>query len=158
MFEETIQLRVRYHDCDPLGIVYHGHYAKFFEIGRTEAMRKHDFAYKKLEELGFAMPVVEMNIKYFRPARYDELMDIKTIIKDWPDKKIVFTSEIYNQQQQLLTSSETTFVYVKKDSLRRCHIPEIVLEHLKPFFKEELKKIKEEKKAKEKATKINHKI
>jgi acyl-CoA thioester hydrolase len=130
----------------------------FFEIGRTEAMRKHDFAYKKLEELGFAMPVVEMNIKYFRPARYDELMDIKTIIKDWPDKKIVFISEIYNQQQQLLTSSETTFVYVKKDSLRRCHIPEIVLEHLKPFFKDELKKIKEEKKAKEKTTKINHKI
>lgn len=158
MFEETIQLRVRYHDCDPLGIVYHGHYAKFFEIGRTEAMRKHDFAYKKLEELGFAMPVVEMHIKYNRPARYDELMDIKTIIKDWPDKKIIFISEIYNQQHQLLSSSETTFVYVKKDSLRRCHIPEIVLEHLKPFFTEELKKIKEEKKAKEKTTKISHKI
>ena len=145
MFEETIQLRVRYHDCDPLGIVYHGHYVKFFEIGRTEAMRKHDFSYKKLEELGLAMPVVEMNIKYFRPARYDELMDIKTIIKDWPDKKIIFLSEIYNQEKQLLTSSETTFVYVKKDSLRRCHIPQIVLEHLAPFFVEEQKKVKEEK-------------
>ena len=158
MFEETIQLRVRYHDCDPLGIVYHGHYAKFFEIGRTEAMRKHGFSYKQLEELGFAMPVVEMNIKYFRPARYDELMDIKTIIREWPEKKIIFSSEIYNQQGQLLTSSETTFVYVKKDSLRRCHIPEIVLEHLKPFFTAELKKIKEEKKAKDKAPRITHKI
>ena len=123
-----------------------------------EAMRKHDFSYKKLEELGYAMPVVEMNIKYFRPARYDELMDIKTIIKEWPDKKIIFTSEIYNQQGQLLTSSDTTFVYVKKDSLRRCHIPEIVLEHLKPFFTEELKKIKEEKKAKDKTVKVAHKI
>lgn len=155
MFEETIQLRVRYHDCDPLGIVYHGHYAKFFEIGRTEAMRKHDFSYKKLEELGFAMPVVEMNVKYFRPARYDELMNIKTIIKDWPDKKIVFISEIYNQQEQLLTSSETTFVYVKKDSLRRCHIPEIVLEHLKPFFDDESRVVKEEKK--QRPSKINQK-
>jgi acyl-CoA thioester hydrolase len=136
--------------------VYHGHYAKFFETGRTEAMRKHDFSYKKLEELGYAMPVVEMNVKYFRPARYDELMDIKTIIRDWPEKKIVFISEIYNQNAQLLTSSETTFVYVKKDSLRRCHIPEIVLDHLRPFFNEEINKIKEDKKTK--STKINHKI
>ena len=134
MFEETIQLRVRYHDCDPLGIVYHGHYAKFFEIGRTEAMRKHGFSYKQLEEYDFAMPVVEMNIKYFRPARYDELMDIKTIIKDFPDKKITFISEIYNQQHKLLTQSETTFVFVKKSSLRRCHVPEIVKDHLRPFF------------------------
>jgi acyl-CoA thioester hydrolase len=84
--------------------------------------------------LGFAMPVVEMNIKYFRPARYDELMDIKTIIKEWPDKKIVFTGEIYNQQGKLLTTSETTFVFVKRESLRRCHIPEVVLAHLNPFF------------------------
>ncbi len=158
MFEETIQLRVRYHDCDPLGIVYHGHYAKFFEIGRTEAMRKHDFAYKTFEELGIAMPVVEMNIKYFRPARYDELMDIKTIIKEFPDKKMVFYGEIYNQHQQLLTSSEFTFVFVKQASLRRCHIPEVILEHLRPFFVEEIKLAKAEKKAKEKHTKIAHKL
>lgn len=136
MFEETIQLRVRYHDCDPLGIVYHGHYAKFFETGRTEAMRKHGFSYKQLEEHGFAMPVVEMNIKYLRPARYDELMNIKTIIKDWPEKNIVFISEIYNQQHKLLTQSETTFVFVKKSTLRRCPVPEIVKEHLSTFFKD----------------------
>ena len=135
MFEETIQLRVRYHDCDPLGIVYHGHYAKFFEIGRTEAMRKHDFSYKQMEEHHVAMPVVEMNIKYFRPARYDELMDIKTIISDWPDKKMVFRGEIYNQEGKLLTSSEFTFVFVKMPSMRRCHVPDFILEHLAPFFK-----------------------
>lgn len=158
MFEETIQLRVRYHDCDPLGIVYHGHYAKFFEIGRTEAFRKHNISYKKLEELGYALPVIEMNIKYFRPARYDELMDIKTIIKEWPDKKIIFTGEIFNQNGQLLTSAETTFVCVKKDSLRRCHIPDTVQEHLKPFFIQELLKIKEEKKSKDKTGKTQHKL
>jgi acyl-CoA thioester hydrolase len=134
MFEETIQLRVRYHDCDPLGIVYHGHYAKFFEIGRTEAMRKHDFSYKQLEEHGVAMPVVEMHIKYFRPARYDELMDIKTTISEWPDKNIVFHGDIYNQDGKLLTSSVITFVFVKMPSLRRCHVPEFVLEHLAPYF------------------------
>ena len=89
-----------------------------------------------------------MNIKYFRPARYDELVNIKTIIREWPNKKIIFIGEIYNQQGQLLTSSETTFVFVKKDSLRRCHLPEIVRESLKPFFGEELKKLKEEKKEK----------
>jgi acyl-CoA thioester hydrolase len=134
MFEETIQLRVRYHDCDPMGIVYHGHYAKFFEIGRTEAMRKHDFSYKQLEEHGVAMPVVEMHIKYFRPARYDELMDIKTTISDWPDKNIIFHGDIYNQEGKLLSSSVITFVFVKMPSLRRCHVPEFVLEHLAPYF------------------------
>ena len=69
----------------------------------------------------------------------------------------LFIGEIYNKQHQLLTSSETKFVYVKKDSLRRCHIPEKVLEHLTLFFTEELKKIKEEKKAAIKA-KASHKI
>jgi acyl-CoA thioester hydrolase len=134
MFEETIQLRVRYHDCDAMGIVYHGHYAKFFEIGRTEAMRKHGFAYTLLEEKGYAMPVVEMNIKYLRPARYDELMDIKTIIEEIPNKFFIVRGEIYNQDKKLLTESVFKFVFVKKDSLRRCHTPEFVVEHLKPFF------------------------
>lgn len=134
MFEETIQLRVRYHDCDSMGIVYHGHYAKFFEIGRTEAMRKHGFSYKLFEEEGYALPVIEMNVKYHRPARYDELMDIKTIITEMPYKTFVFKGEIYNQDKKLLTESTFTFVFVKKDSLRRCHAPEFVLDHLKPFF------------------------
>lgn len=134
MFEETIQLRVRYHDCDPMGIVYHGHYAKLFEIGRTEAMRKHGFSYQILEQQGFAMPVVEMNIKYLRPARYDELIDIKTIIEEIPNRFLIVKGIIFNQDKKVLTESIFKFVFVKRETLRRCSPPVFILEQIKPYF------------------------
>lgn len=134
MFEETIQLRVRYHDCDPMGIVYHGHYAKLFEIGRAEAFRKHGFSYPKIEALGYAMPVVEMNIKYLRPARFDELIDVKTVIDEMPNRFLIIKGEIYNQNKKLLTESIFRFAFVKKDTLRRCATPPIVIEQLKNYF------------------------
>jgi len=134
MFEETIQLRVRYHDCDPMGIVYHGHYAKLFEIGRTEAMRKHGFSYTILEKQGLAMPVVEMSIKYLRPARYDELIDIKTIIDEIPNRFLIIKGVILNQDKKTLTESVFKFAFVKKETLRRCQPPAFILEQLASYF------------------------
>jgi acyl-CoA thioester hydrolase len=78
MYEHITTLRVRYAETDQMNIVYYGNYAQYFEVGRAECIRDLGFSYKKMEELGVHMPVVELQVKFLRPARYDDLITIKT--------------------------------------------------------------------------------
>ncbi|GIV61581.1 acyl-CoA thioesterase [Rhodocaloribacter litoris] len=68
--------RVRYRECDPMGLVYHTHYLDYFEAARTEALREMGLAYRELEAAGIVMPVVELAVQYRAPARYDDLLEI----------------------------------------------------------------------------------
>src|SRR5690606_8333652 len=98
MFESTTQLRVRYADTDQMGVVYHSNYINYFEIGRTESIRDLGFTYKDMEAMGTIMPIVEVNCKYLRPAKYDDLITVKTTLKELPeDHKITFHQEIFNE-------------------------------------------------------------
>ncbi|GIV57598.1 MAG: thioesterase [Rhodothermaceae bacterium] len=74
--------RVRYRECDPMGIVYHTHYLDYFEAARTEALREMGLPYRELEAAGIIMPVVDLAVQYRRPARYDDLLEITTIFRD----------------------------------------------------------------------------
>lgn len=135
MFESITHSRVRYSDCDPMGIVYHGNYALFFETGRTEAFRDTGFSYKKMEnEEGVSMAVVEMKTRFLRPARYDDLLTIKTSVREMPSKKIIFHSELFNEKGELLTTGELTFVFVNTATIKRCDAPAYVIQFFRPFF------------------------
>ena len=90
MFVHEQKIRVRYAETDQMGYVYYGNYAAYYEVARTEMLRQTGFSYKELEELGVMMPVLEMNIKYIQPAKYDELLTIKVIIKEKTFSKSVF--------------------------------------------------------------------
>ena len=70
--------RVRYRECDPMGLVYHTHYFDYFEAARTEALREMGLAYRNLEQSGIVMPVTEAAIRYHRPARYDDVVLIRS--------------------------------------------------------------------------------
>ncbi len=70
--------RVRYRECDPMGIVYHTHYLDYFEAARTEALRNMGLAYKELESSGVIMPVTEAAIRYHKPAQYDDVVTIES--------------------------------------------------------------------------------
>ncbi len=95
MYEHQTTVRVRYAETDPMNVVYYGNYAQYFEVGRVESFRELGFSYKIIEELGIMLPVVELNIKYLRPARYDDLLTIKSQIKTLPtDHRIIFDQEI----------------------------------------------------------------
>jgi len=73
------ELRVRYGDTDPMGWVYYGNYLRWFEVGRAEMMRSLGRTYRSIEEdAGVLMPVLEARARYFRGARYDELVRIET--------------------------------------------------------------------------------
>ena len=76
MYEHTTTLRIRYAETDQMDIVYYGNYAQYFEVGRTESIRALGFTYKKMEDMGVRMPVVEMEARFLRPAHYDDLITI----------------------------------------------------------------------------------
>ena len=127
-------IRVRYYDTDQMGIVYYGNYARFYEIGRVEAMRHLGMNYKELEERGISMPVYDLNSRFIRPAKYDDLLRIRVTIPQLPKTRFMFSYEIFNQDGQLLNTGQTTLVFVRTDTGRPCTAPNDLVEAAKPFF------------------------
>ncbi|WP_291913675.1 thioesterase family protein [Chitinophaga sp. CB10] len=135
MFISTTTIRVRYGETDQMGYLYYGNYALYYEVGRAEAIRELGFTYRELEEQGVMMPVAELNAKYFRPATYDNLITVKTILKELPkSSKIQFHSELYNEKGELLNVGVTTLVFVDVKTRQKSGLPEVLRERLAPFF------------------------
>src|ERR1044072_9406938 len=98
MYSSTTQIRARYGETDQMGFLYYGYYALYYEVGRAEAIRQLGFTYRELGELGIQMPVVELHAHYLRPALYDDLITVKTILKELPEgPKVQFHAELYNE-------------------------------------------------------------
>jgi len=126
---------VRYAETDQMDIVYYGNYAQYFEVGGTECIRELGFTYKTMEEMGIRMPVVEMEVRYLRPAHYDDLITIKTILKELPaDHSISFYNEVYNEKGKLLTTGKVTLFFINIETGKRASMPETLREKLLPYF------------------------
>lgn len=135
MYISSTQTRVRYGETDQMGYLYYGNYALYYEVGRTDAIRQLGLTYKELEASGIAMPVVECNLQYLRPAYYDDLVTITTIIKELPTgPQISFHTELYNEQNKLLNKGCTTLVFYDLTTKRKTTIPDMLAEKLQPFF------------------------
>lgn len=138
MFSATTQIRVRYGETDQMGYLYYGNYALYYEVGRAEAIRQLGFTYRQLEEMGIMMPVAELNVQYFRPALYDDLITVKTILKVLPDSpKIQFHSELYNEEGQLLNKGVTTLVFYDPKEKKKTMMPPELHDRLAPFFNQQ---------------------
>ena len=124
------KIRVRYAETDQMGVVYHGNYAQYFEMGRVEWLRNLGVSYKSMEEAGIMLPVVSLTMNYKKPARYDDLLTIKTILKKQDGVKIEFDYEIYNEKQELLTTGYSMLVFVDMKSGRPTSPPQYVKEKL----------------------------
>lgn len=134
MFVFEHKLRVRYAETDQMGYVYYGNYAAFYEEARTEMLRQTGISYRKLEEMGVMLPVLEMHTKYHQPARYDDLLTIKIIIKEKPAIRIKFEYEIYNEAQQLINTGMTQLVFVDRQKNRPCKAPQVFLDKMDAYF------------------------
>ena len=136
MFETTHQLRVRYADTDQMNVVYHGNYATYFEVGRTESIRYLGFTYKDMEAMGVIMPVVEWHAKFVRPAHYDDLLTIKTFLKELPnDHRVEFFQEVYNEKERLLTTGKAVLYFIDAKTRNKTNMPEQLRVKLEPYFK-----------------------
>ena len=137
MFTSETQIRVRYAETDQMNVVYHGNYAQYFEVGRVESIRKLGMSYKDVEASGIVMPVIEWTAKFIRPARYDDLLTVRTSVKKWPtDYRIEFHQEVYNEEGKLLTTGKVLIYFLKAETLERAPMPELMARTLRPFFKE----------------------
>lgn len=135
MFVTETQVRIHYALTDQMGVVYYGHYAQFYEIGRTEAIRQIGYTYKEIEALGIIMPVVEIHSKFLRPAKYDDLITIKTTLREMPaHHKIIFHAEIYNEADKLLNTGEVILFFLNAKTMKRCAMPEVLREKLSKYF------------------------
>lgn len=123
-----IQVRVRYAETDQMGVVYHGNYAQYFEMGRVEWLRNLGVSYKWMEDNGVMLPVVSLSMNYKKSARYDDLLTIRTILKKLSSVKIEFDYEIYNESNELLTTGNSVLVFVDMKTGRPTMAPKYVSE------------------------------
>lgn len=123
-----IQVRVRYAETDQMGVVYHGNYAQYFEMGRVEWLRNLGVSYKWMEDNDVMLPVVSLTMNYKKSARYDDLLTIRTILKKLSSVKIEFDYEIYNESNELLTTGNSVLVFVDMKTGRPTMAPKYVSE------------------------------
>ena len=128
MKEHKISIRVRYSETDQMGVVYHGNYPQYFEMGRVEWLRTLGISYKWMEENGIMLPVVSLSMNYKKSARYDDLLTVKTIMKKLSTVKIEFDYEIHNEQNELLTTGNSILVFVDMKTGRPTQVPDYILE------------------------------
>lgn len=118
-----------------MGYLYYGNYAEYYEVGRAESIRQLGFTYRELEEQGVIMPVAELQVKYLRPAYYDDLITVKTILKELPmDHKIQYHSELYNQEGKLLNVGVTTLVFLDAATKQKINMPDTLRAKLAIYF------------------------
>ncbi len=135
MFESTTLIRVRYAETDQMNVVYHGNYAQYFEVGRAESIRSLGFTYKDMEAMGVVMPIVELHSKFLRPAHYDDLLTVKTMLKELPiDHRIEFHQEVYNEAGKLLTIGRVVLYFINAKTKEKTVMPSQLLNTIKPYF------------------------
>lgn len=129
----TNEIRVRFVETDPLGVVWHGNYIQYFEDGREAFGRHHGISYLDQKNHGFTTPVVKSSCEHRLPLRYGDVATIKSIYVDSPAAKMIFRYEIYNPKGQLVCTGETVQVFVEMDGELSLLIPE--------FFRQWKKKV-----------------
>jgi acyl-CoA thioester hydrolase len=129
-FHFDTQVRVRYAEADRMGYVYYGNYAMYFESARTEWLRKLGFSYREWEDNGILLPVRELKVRYHAPAYYDDLLTIRTIIKEKPLVRITFHHEVYNEKGEKTCTGSVMLVFVDSKTRRPIRAPEFFLKVL----------------------------
>ena len=125
-----ISFRVRYGETDQMGVVYHGNYAQFLEMGRVEWLRSLGVSYKDMEENGTMLPVVSLSLKFIKPALYDDLITVKTILKKRPSVRIEFEYLITNEKKEILAAANTTLAFMDINRKRPVKCPDYILAKL----------------------------
>jgi acyl-CoA thioester hydrolase len=135
MFTSETKVRVRYAETDQMGVVYHSNYFLYFEVARVESFRHLGIRYADIEKDGVIMPVVDVHAKYLRPALYDDLLTIKTYVKEMPvHHKIEFSHEVFNEKEELLCVGKIILYVMERNGMKRTALPEALKKKLERYF------------------------
>ena len=130
MKKSSTKTRVRYSETDQMGVVYHGNYAQFFEMGRTEWLRSLGVTYKDMEMNGIILPVVSINLTFIKSALYDDILTIHTFLKKEPMVKIEFNYEIKNQLDELICTGSSVLAFMNSKNMKPTRCPDYLLKGL----------------------------
>lgn len=136
MIHTTHTIRVRYAETDPMKYVYYGNYATYFELGRVELFRSIGISYDEIEKLGIWLPVSDYNIKYLKPALYDQKLEIHTSVKKIPGVRIEFEYEIYNEEKIKITEARTTLFFLDAATNKVIKCPDFLMKLIEENWKE----------------------
>jgi acyl-CoA thioester hydrolase len=135
MIQSRQEVTVRYAETDMMGVVYHGSYLPWFEIGRTTLLKEMGLPYRKLEADGYRLPVLEVSAKYFRPAVYDDTVTIVTTLREKPLLRIRLEYEV-RRGDELLATGHTVHAFIDRDG-RPVRPPASVVAVMKKAFEKE---------------------
>ena len=119
--------RVRYRECDPMGVVYHTHYLDYFEAARTEALRDLGVRYRDLEADGIIMPVVDVEVHYRAPAHYDEVIVVDVTFDAPPSVRVPIAYTVHREDEtETLAEGHTTLCFMDAERRRPIRAPDAV--------------------------------
>lgn len=135
MLKTTTEIRVRYADTDQMQVVYNGKYFEYFEVGRTEMTRELGLTYRELEELGFQLPVIETWAKYYKPAKYDDILIIESRLDTLPTVRMRIDYEIrLKDTEDILATGYTEHAFFDTKNHRITRAPAVFINRVKPSF------------------------
>jgi acyl-CoA thioester hydrolase len=117
-----------------MGYVYHGNYAKYFHISRTELLRKVGICDRNLENYNILLPVVDLSIKYLHPIFYDEIIIIKTSLHGIPTSRMKFQHEVLNEKNEIINKAESTVAFVDVNTRRPLKAPQLIIDRIKHYI------------------------
>ena len=109
-----MRIRVRYSECDPMGVAHHTAYPVWFEMGRTELLRANDRSYREYEAAGVFLAVVALQVSYKKPALYDDLLELNSVLTEIGHVKIIHEYEL-RRESELLATGKTTLACLDRD-------------------------------------------
>jgi len=125
-----IFVRIRYGETDQMGVVHHGNYALYLEMGRTEWLREFGISYNDMEKNGIMLPVISMALNFKKSAYYDDVIKVKTQLKKTPSVKIEFEYQITNENDEILVEANTTLAFINMKTKRPMKCPDYILDKL----------------------------
>lgn len=135
MFSSETKIRVRYSETDQMGFVYHSNFFPYFEVARAESIRQLGITYADMEKMGVIMPVVDVQARFLKPALYDDLLTIKTFLKEMPlHHKIEFHHEVFNEKEELLCTGKIILYFMQKEDMKRTTLPEALKRKMERYF------------------------
>ena len=132
----TAHIKVRYYETDNMGIVHHSNYIRYFEVAREEAMAYCKVPYEKTEEKGYMTPIISISCEYKHPAKYADVLSIKTYLTRLTGVKMGFYYEVFNQEGVLCATGETMLAYINAETRKPVRCPQFVMDALKPYVSE----------------------
>lgn len=134
MLTHETQIRVRYGEVDQMGFLYHSHYVEYFDVARNDMMNHLGIPNTEIERDGVMLPVTRVEIDYRIPAHFDDLLTVRTTLRQMPSATIKFDYQVLDATGECHTTGSVTLAFMQSDTKKACRPPKKFYDTLKAKF------------------------